>query len=375
MIKRAFILLFLFSASNSLRGQSSLSYLGTSYNNEQLSTFLKSLEGKQEEAFLPYLKTYKQTYLRGGIIVEFNSDMALYRLTMYDSGYTFSEFKQELPYKVKWGQTLEEIQKAIGDLEPVNENPFVKRYSTDYDITDFYFTDGRLSMVKATATNELLKQKTSEVFKAWGIRLLPDGKVLEGNCLDGQGTMMWGEKTAIYKGEWSYGLPHGKGEYVDSFGNKYSGEFKLGYFWEKGDYYSKSCGYSYSGDFVMSKRQGNGKITYSNKTGYDGEWFQDEMQGQGKYVNADSYMYEGTMFANNFNGKGKLTTPDGFIDGTFKNGKPNGYCVQKTTDGSQQLKGTWKNGKKHGKFELISSGTSKTIYFDNDIEVVQEVAD
>lgn len=375
MTKRIFILISIFYIYTNSQAQSPLTYLGTSYNNPAYVQFLNTLKGSYEEAFLPYLKTYKQTYVKAGAVVEYNSDLAVYRLTLYDSGYTFNRFKQELPYKVKWGQTLAEIQKEIGDLEPVNENPFVKRYSTDNDITDFYFTDGRLTMIKATATNELLQKNAPEVFKAWGIRLLPDGKAMEGNVLDGVGMMMWGNNTAIYKGEWSYGLPHGKGEYVDSFGNKYSGDFKLGYFWGQGDYYSKSYAYSYSGDFVMSRRQGTGKITYSNRTGYDGEWFQDAMQGQGKYVNADSYMYEGAMFANNFNGKGKLTTPDGFIDGNFKNGKPNGYCVQKTTDGSQQLKGTWKNGKKYGKFELISEGTTKTIYFDNDIEVVQDPTD
>ncbi len=371
MIQRIFILSLLFITLISVNAQSPLTYLGDAYNSEAITTFIKSLDNKTEEAFLPNVKTYKITGNEKGCVLEFNSDLSLYRTTLHDSGYTFKSYKKELPYKVKWGQTLAQIEASIGSLEIVGDNQFVKRYSTDNDITDMYFTDGKLSMIRMTAMPELLKTKAPDVFKSWGIRLFPDGNVMEGNCLDSIGTMMWGNKTAIYKGEWSYGLPHGQGEYVDSFGNKYSGEFKLGFFWGKGDYYSKSYGYSYTGDFVMGKRQGKGKITYSNKTGYDGDWFQDEMRGYGKYVAGDAYMYEGLMYANNFNGKGKLTTPDGYITGSFKNGKPNGYCEQITQDGSQQLKGTWKNGIKEGKFELISSGVSKVLYFESDIEVVK----
>ncbi|MEY2924970.1 MAG: hypothetical protein RLZZ337_1518 [Bacteroidota bacterium] len=370
MLNRISVLVLGFFLSIYSFGQSPLAYLGSSYNNEGFTNYLKSLKNA-EESFLPYLKTYKQTYVENGAVLEFNSDLSLYRITAYDSGYTFKQYKNELPYRVKWGQTIAQIEASIGALEEVTENPFVKRYSTDNDITDMYFTDGKLTMVRVTATTVLLQTKADEVFKAWGIRLLPDGKAIEGNCLDGNGTMMWGNGTAIYKGAWSYGLPHGKGEYVDSFGNKYSGDFKLGYFWGKGDYYSKSYGFSYSGDFIMSKRQGKGKITYANRTGYEGAWFQDEMRGFGKYIAGESYMYEGVMYANTFNGKGKLTTPDGTISGTFKNGKPHGYCVQTTQDGSQELKGTFKEGKKNGKFELKSSGTTKILYFEEDIEVVK----
>ena len=74
---------------------------------------------------------------------------------------------------------------------------------------------------------------------ATGIRLIPDGKKIDGNIVDGQGSMKWGDGVAVYKGEWTYGVPHGKGQYVDSFGNKYEGDFKLGFFWGQGKFYSK----------------------------------------------------------------------------------------------------------------------------------------
>ena len=85
--------------------------------------------------------------------------------------------------------------------------------------------------------------------------------------------MMWGNGAATYQGEWSYGLPHGKGQYIDSFGNKYDGEFKLGFFWGQARFFSETYKYSYTGEFVMGKKHNKGRITYANKTAYDGQWF------------------------------------------------------------------------------------------------------
>ena len=76
-------------------------------------------------------------------------------------------------------------------------------------------------------------------------------------------------------------------------------------------------------------------------------------------------------FGNNqFYGQGKLVSPEGYVDGSFRNGKPHGYCKQVVNGSQTSLSGTWVNGKKEGDFELYSpiSG-SVTVQFENDIEM------
>ena len=364
-------LIILFAITSN--AQSVESYLGQAYNSKELTKLRSKLSVNTSiESFLPYQKIYKVEYPDNGLVMEYNTNLTLFRISLYDSGYAYKQYKLELPFSLNWKMSQLEIESQIGALEILSDNPFKKRYTKDNSITDFYFTNGRVSGFKIVASNSLLQTKRQDVFKGWGIRLLPDGTKIEGDVVSGDGTMMWGKNAAVYKGEWSYGLPHGKGEYVDSFGNKYSGNFKLGFFWGNGNFFSKNYGYSYSGEYVMGKKHGQGKINYSNKVAYQGSWFRDEMRGLGKYVMGQDYYYEGIMLNNSFNGKGELHTPDGTITGSFKNGKPNGICEQKTQDNTQSLKGKWVNGIKQGKFTLVSFGVDKVVYYENDIEMVNQ---
>ena len=119
----------------------------------------------------------------------------------------------------------------------------------------------------------------------------------------------------------------------------------------------------------MSKKHGEGRIGYSNKTSYVGEWQQDKMHGQGTYNINDRYSYTGRLVNNTFNGRGTLKTPDGLIDGYFKNGKPHGKCTQSTADGIQSLTGNFVNGKKNGLFDVTILGNKSTITYQDDIEI------
>ncbi|MFT7100339.1 MAG: hypothetical protein ACJA19_000840 [Bacteroidia bacterium] len=199
---------------------------------------------------------------------------------------------------------------------------------------------------------------------------MPDGIKTEGNVMDGEGTMTWGSDVAKYKGEWSYGLPHGRGQYVDSFGNKYEGEFKLGFFWGQGTLSSPSAGFVYSGEFAMSKKHGNGRIEYRAKEViYQGTWVQDIMHGVGNYAIGARYIYRGQVDKNTFTGKGRVETPDGYVDGYFKKGKPHGICTQGTKDKMTTLKGNFSNGMKNGVFDLESLGVARKVVYKNGIEI------
>lgn len=345
--------------------------IGKPLNDKELHSFISQLEGKRIESFLPFRKAYILSYPKEGIELEFNSNMSLYQVSLYDSGFTFFKFKGELPYSVKWGMDSVGIQAKNGILNSDPQNQFKKYYSNEKYYTYFYFKSNRLEHIKLIATEQHIIESSEKSMTSWGFRLFPDGKAVKGNVLDGEGMMVWGSKAAAYDGEWSYGLPHGIGVYTDSLGNKYAGEFKLGFFWGAGSYYSSYYNYTYDGQFVMGKRHGKGSIVYDNGIKYDGDWVQNDMEGVGQYTLNATYYYQGEMKANQFHGKGVLTTPDGYIKGKFKNGKPHGYCEQYGNQSGQTLKGYWKDGKKEGEFTMTSFGYERKMFFENDIEIVK----
>lgn len=344
--------------------------VGKPFNNKELSRFVASLEGKKIESFLPFRKAYILSFPDEGIELEFNSDMSLYKVNLYDSGFTFQAYKETLPYGSKWGADSVAIQKNNDVLKTDPQNKFKRWFQNERYFTYFYFKANRLEHIQIVATSNYLLEVGPASMSSWGFRLFPDGRKIRGNVIDGEGVMVWGEGAASYEGEWSYGLPHGIGIYVDSLGNKYAGEFKLGFFWGAGSYTSTYYNYSYDGEFVMGKRQGKGTITYANGIKYSGDWVENNMEGIGQYTLNQNYYYQGSMLNNQFHGKGVLTTPDGYIKGKFKNGKPHGYCEQYANQSGQTLKGYWKDGKKEGEFTITSFGHDRKMYFENDIEII-----
>lgn len=365
------LILLAFSISYTV-AESPEKLLGKPYTYASVSKYIQNLKNdKPVESFLPYLRILKLDYLKSGVSIELNTDIILSKISLFDSGYSYQKYVGEMPFDVTWGMNIDQVQDNTGGLDFVSDNKYVRRMSTDDFQMDFYFENSRLYHIRILATLKTLQNYPNEIMAATGIRLIPDGKKIDGNILDGQGSMMWGDGVAVYKGEWTYGVPHGKGQYVDSFGNKYEGDFKLGFFWGQGKFYSKYYKYSYSGSFAMSKKHGEGRIGYSNKTTYQGGWQQDKMEGQGTYSISNRYSYTGRMVNNTFNGRGILKTPDGVIDGYFKNGKPHGKCTQSSADGAQSITGKFINGKKNGTFDVSILGNKSTITYKDDIEIKQ----
>ncbi|MBR9917113.1 hypothetical protein GYB29_05390 [bacterium] len=342
--------------------------LGKAINDREVDNFISELQD-YEESFLPYAKIYKITSWSSGVELEFNSDFVVSKVSLYDSGYRFSQFKGQLPFKVQWGWDSTQVQNITNYLIFNEKNNFIKSFNGPGYWEDYYFRNNQLELIRITTdTGVMINASKKAVLQAFGTRLYPTGKKKSGNILDGYGTMHWAGGDYRYEGEWSYGVPHGKGTYIDSAGNTYQGEFKLGFFWGDGVYKTKT--YTYDGEFVMGKIHGEGAIEYANGVNYSGTWFQGTMDGYGTYrLNASNY-YVGDMANNTFNGKGVLYTKDGFIKGTFKDGKPHGYCVQHATESGISLKGNWVNGSKEGEFIRNMFGYDAKVYFKNDIEVV-----
>ncbi len=354
-----------------LRGQTPEKILGEPYVSQSTTAYINSLStNKPEEEFLPYLRLYRQNYYDDGISIDYNSDIAVYRILLYDSGFSYNAYSKKLPYNLKWGMNLIEIEDITGVHDPMVGNEHATVLATTKHQMEFYFTDKKFSHLRITATPQTMEEKEEKLIVANQMRLLPNGEATEGNVVDGEGTMVWGKGTAFYKGAWSYGLPHGRGQYLDTFGNKYEGDFKLGFFWGQGKFYSKLNNYNYSGSYAMSAKHGEGRAEYGNGIKYQGFWVQDYMHGVGVYSVGNRYTYQGEVVQNKLTGKGIVTTPQGTISGTFKDGKPHGVCIQTTKDNLQTVTGPFENGKKNGKFTALVLGEERIIYYENDIEVV-----
>ena len=195
--------------SNYSFAQSPEKLLGKPLTSAPISKYIKSIENEKPiESFLPYLRILKLDYLQSGLSMEYNTDIVLSKISLFDSGYTYKRYKGDFPFNLKWGLNIDQVQDKTGGLDFVPDNQYVRRMSSNDFQMDFYFEDGGLYHIRITATLKTLQNNPTELMAATGIRLIPDGKKLDGNIIDGEGSMMWGNGTAIYKGEWAYGVPH-----------------------------------------------------------------------------------------------------------------------------------------------------------------------
>lgn len=369
MLKTGLTLFLTVVVSLSVHGEDLTSLIAKPLNYEGTQNLITSFDdGEAIESFIPFNRIYKLTYMGEGIEMEFNADMALVQINLYANGSNFKAYEQDLPFGAVWGMDSIRLQELTGILRQEDNNPFMKFMQTNQYTMKFFFKDYRLEHIRIVVDPSFLQTKRRECLQAWGVRLFPDGQVISGNVVDGEGQMNWG-KVGQYKGDWLYGLPHGVGEYKDSFGNIYAGEFKLGFFWGAGSYTSLSYQYRYDGMYIMGRRQGKGYIQYDDGRSYNGIWYLDMMHGEGTYVFTKDYFYQGEMFNNQIEGKGVLTTPDGYVKGRFKSGKPHGYCEQYSVQSKQKLTGYWQHGLKQGEFTISTFGYERKIHFKDDVEV------
>jgi hypothetical protein len=334
-----------------------------------LELYNKMNQEQVTEEFLPTTGNYEVTSYAYGIKMMFNKNFILKEIQFYDSGYTYSAFQDTLPFGLDFKMTLSAFENyKYPDFVKDSFNTYV--YHADFDLVHVktYFKSNNIEIVKLYASDSFLTAQDSRLSSEWGMRIIPDGKCVSGNCFEGVGKMKW--PTGLeYEGEWTAAIPHGAGRLLDSTGIEYVGGFKLGFLWGEGKL--KIPGqFTYSGEMVYGKRVGQGNATFANGTKYKGEWDRDQMHGEGHFWFSNSYHYKGEFARNQFNGEGKLTSPEGYVEGSFLNGKPHGYCEQVVVRSQTKLSGYWVNGKKEGKFSLYNplQGT-RTLQFKHDKEI------
>jgi len=104
---------------------------------------------------------------------------------------------------------------------------------------------------------------------------------------------------------------------------------------------------SYTGDIIDGKRNGRGKMKFSNGT-YEGEWQNGKMHGKGVFLFISGSKYEGEFKDDLFDGVGTYQWIDGKnYHGHYRKVKRHGIGKQKYKNGNC-YDGDWKNDKKDG---------------------------
>jgi hypothetical protein len=107
------------------------------------------------------------------------------------------------------------------------------------------------------------------------------------------------------------------------------------------------------------KREGPGKMTYSNGDIYDGNWHNDRRHGPGKMTYSAGGSYVGGFKEGKMSGTGKMEYANGELYyGDFKDSKREGSGIHTWPNGSA-YKGNWKGDARNGKGTMIDDAQNR----------------
>lgn len=327
--------------------------------------YKNATEEFQSDGPILFLKHHKKGYS-----LTFDINMTLTSMSLYAQGGRYERFKGPLPFSLRFGMNRDSLYRIIDlRLEETDDNPFILTRKYNKHKLELLFNSKGLNQVNIV-NDDSLSYASDLNF----VRLLSNGTIVSGDCDSAEGLMTWNDGKATYEGDWANNLPHGRGNFKDQNNNVYEGEFKYGYFWGKG-VLQVAGGYTYNGEFLLSRRHGNGKCDFIKPKGesYEGQWRADNMEGLGKYSKGKAFYYYGNISDNQFNGNGKMVTSEGWMEGTFKDGLPNGIMKQYIKKENIYIEGLWTMGKRQGKFK-VTDEMKKVTYrlFQDDIELIDK---
>jgi hypothetical protein len=146
------------------------------------------------------------------------------------------------------------------------------------------------------------------------------------------------------------------GKIINPFTNyRYEGDFVSGM---KHGYGMEDCEeYTFEGNYVVDKKEGEGKIKYKLKDDYyEGNFSNDAINGNGTYIWANKHTYTGNFVDGKMEGKGTYKWPSGEeYTGDYQNNIKMGMGVFKWPNG-KIFEGPFVNGNPNGEGKLIYDG-------------------
>ena len=186
-----------------------------------------------------------------------------------------------------------------------------------------------------------------------------DYSCIEGDCVNGVGTMTWSNGNK-YVGGFKNNQLNGQGTWTWTDGGNYVGEFKDGTFNGQGTQ-TYADGSKYVGGFKDSKLNGQGTRTYANGSRYVGEFKDSKLNGQGTLTLTDGTKYVGEFKDGKLNGQGTRTYANGSrYVGEFKEYKFHGQGAYTWPDGVA-FEGTFDNDMPQPPFELLLPDGTKRL--------------
>lgn len=168
----------------------------------------------------------------------------------------------------------------------------------------------------------------------------------EHGLAQGKGVLQWtkgGAPAERYEGEMRDGLYEGQGRITYPNKSRYEGEFKAGERDGRGTYVFPS-GAKLIATFVEGKPNGNGTYVWPNGNRYVGEFRNNQRTGRGTLLYADGGRYEGDFVDGQAQGRGIRVWPNGArYEGEWRNDRAEGWGSKRAPDG-QVFTGTWTNG-------------------------------
>jgi hypothetical protein len=162
-----------------------------------------------------------------------------------------------------------------------------------------------------------------------------------------------------YQGTWQAGKKHGMGE--EQLWEMQDGQYAMSILYSGGyadDLYEgigmlKTNDYTYVGDFVGGRREGQGQLSWSNGDVYKGEWRFDLYHGRGVFTLAKKgEIFEG-VFAQGQYSQGKYTYASGDVyEGQFKQGLRSGRGTYRYAGSGEVYDGQWLKGVRSGEGKL-----------------------
>ncbi|TNN08241.1 MORN repeat-containing protein isoform 1 [Schistosoma japonicum] len=168
---------------------------------------------------------------------------------------------------------------------------------------------------------------------------------------NGIGTYFYRNGYYRYDGEWMNSKKWGNGRFSMKDGSIYEGSFIDGEICGKGRRFYAISKSEYTGHFMFGERHGYGLMVYGDGSTYKGDWCHNLQQGNGEYIDANKCKYVGEFFQNKKSGPGCLYSHTFSYTGYWRNDIYDGSGILKMMH-ETTYEGEFKNGKPNGQGKL-----------------------